>query len=77
MATLQYRVDPLRAAGLDAKWSKTKAGAPVIVVRRPTGHPLVAPQWYYCDESMFKDMQLDGILEAFDSHTILGDIFSI
>jgi len=75
---LRYRVGALREAGLDAKWSKTGSGAPIIVVRNlnaETAHQRV--YWWYCDKDMFTRMQKVGIIEGFNQTTILGDILSI
>lgn len=77
MDDLKYRVGTFREAGLEARWSKVR-GAPIIVVRNPnanTNHQ--REQWWVCDKYMFEDMKKDGIIEAFDNHTILGDILSI
>ena len=68
----------MRGSGLDVKWSKTKAGAPIIVGRWPNA-PLKhqREKWYYIDAEMFRNMQKTSILEAFDSRTMLANYFSI
>lgn len=74
---LQYRVDAFRDAGLEAKWTKVR-GAPMLVVRNPqatTKHQ--RNNWWVCDNSMFDLMGQVGIVEGFDQHTLLGDMFSI
>jgi len=71
MSKLTYTVGTFRAAGLECKWTKARHGEPIIVARTRPGH------FYVISASMFDDMQRDGIREAFDSHTLLGDIFSI
>jgi len=65
-------VKTFRAAGLEAKWTKTRKGQPVIVARNPTTRT-----WYVVDRSMFKDMKKEGVLPAFERHTLLGDVFSL
>ena len=77
-APLPYRVKPLREAGLEAKWTRTHKGAPIIVVRNPNStEKHQRERWYRVDQKMFDDMQKVGILEAFDRATLLADIFSI
>jgi hypothetical protein len=75
---MKYQVKPLRDAGLEAKWSKTSAGAPIIVARNPKA--TLAHQrekWWFVDARMFADMKTEGVLEAFDSHTFIADVFSV
>lgn len=75
---IKYQVGPLRAAGLEAKWAKTDTGAPIIVARWPGATQLhQRAKWHYVDASMFRSMQQDGIVEAYDGHTMLSDIFGI
>ena len=69
---MNYIVKTFRAAGLEAKWIKTSAGKPVIVARKPT-----TQEWYMVDRSMFEEMKKEGVLPAFERHTLLGDIFSL
>lgn len=78
MTTLPYRVSTFRQAGLEAKWSKTRRGQPYIAVRNP-GSELShqREKWWACDQNMFDLMQECGIVEGFDSATLLGDIFSL
>lgn len=74
---LKYRVGPLREAGLEAKWTKTRSGQPIIVVRDPQGKDAhQRTQWWGVDEQMFRDMKKVGIREAFDNHTMFGGYFS-
>lgn len=73
---LLYRVGPLREAGLEAQWSKTRAGKPIIVVRDPNGKAEhQRTKWWGVDAQMFNDMKRHGVKEAFDNHTMFGDIF--
>jgi hypothetical protein len=68
---MNYRVQTFRDAGLEAKWSRNSAGAPIIIARKPGG------RFYYADRKMWDSAQKVGIAEAFDQHTILGHYFSI
>lgn len=77
-ATMPYRVATFRSAGLQARWTRTRQGAPIIAVRHPqaaTEHQRT--RWYYVDQCMWADMAADGIIPAYDGHTLLADIFSI
>lgn len=68
---LIYNVATIRAAGLEAKWSKNSKGAPIIVARNKPG------TWYFVDRKMWEAAQKEGIAEAFGRFTLLGDFFSI
>lgn len=67
---MPYAVQTFRDAGLEAKWSKNSAGAPIIIARKPGG------RFYYADRKMWETAQKVGVAEAFDRHTALGDYFS-
>jgi hypothetical protein len=69
---MKYSVKTFRAAGLDAKWTRTRRGAPIIVVKKPH-----QKTWVGVDQSMFDDMKKEGIADAFERHTLLVGIFSI
>jgi hypothetical protein len=74
MSNLNYTVGSLRAEGLEAKWTKTSAGAPIIVARTKPGN------FYAISDAMFGEMLLSEtqtVREIFESHTLLGDIFSV
>lgn len=74
----RYSVKTFREAGLEAKWTKTRSGAPVIAVRNPKARlKHQRESWWIVDRPMWKTMERTNIQEGFDSHTILGDIFSI
>lgn len=74
----RYTVGTFRAAGLQAKWTKNHRGAPIIIVRNPNAESRHQREcWWMCDRSMWETMQRVGILEGFDSHTLLGDVFSV
>lgn len=75
---MKYSVKPLRAAGLEARWTRTQHGAPVMVVRHPQAQSEHQRRtWWMVDNGMWQAMAKIGILEAFDRHTMLGNIFSI
>jgi len=61
----------MRAAGLDARWTHTRTGAPIIACRLP------GKAWYVVDAKMFKAMEAEGVKPAFERFTLLGDYFSI
>jgi hypothetical protein len=69
---LKYGVGPMREAGLEAKWTKTSAGAPIIVARKPGTETFFA-----VGNDMFEAMKSEGVLPAFERFTLLGDIFSV
>ncbi len=75
---MKHRVGTYREAGREARWSKTRSGTPMILIRDPNGaDEHQRKKWWLVNDSMFQDMKKIGIREAFDSHTILGAIFSI
>jgi len=80
MSTSQiaYTVGAMRAAGLEARWTKNRSGRPMIVVRDPqaqTKHQ--REDWWICDKEMFRLMGKDGVREGFDNATLFGNLFSI
>ena len=78
MTSISYRVGTLRAAGLEARWTKTWEGQPYIVVRDPAAAtPHQREQWWVCDRAMVKLMEDQGIREGFNAATILGSMFSV
>lgn len=68
----RYNVRTLREAGLEAKWTHLRNGAPMLVARKPG-----TKTWYYVDLRMWQAMQREGIAAAFERFTLLGDIFSV
>jgi len=75
---MNYSVKPMREAGLEAKWTKTRSGAPIIVARYPKAEEKhQRERFWFVDQKMFDNMQEVGIVEAFERATLLGDIFSI
>ncbi len=74
----KYSVKTFRAAGLEARWTKNRKGAPIIVARDPQAK--LAHQrntWWVVDAAMWHNMQADGIRSVFLAHTLIGDVFSI
>jgi len=75
---MKYSVKTLRAAGLEARWTHNRNGAPIIVARNPKAPgPHQRTTWWYVTSVMWIAMQKDGVEEAFNNHTLLGDIFSV
>jgi hypothetical protein len=74
---MKYVVRTFREAGLEARWTK-KHGVPIIGVRNPKAkHAHQRYSWWVVDGPMWAAMQRDGILAAFEQHTLLGDLFSV
>lgn len=71
---MKYSVKTLRAAGLEARWSRNRHGAPIIVARDPQS---TARTWWHVGQDMWNAMAKDGIVETFKRFTLLGDIFSV
>ena len=75
---IKYSVKTLRAAGLEAKWSKLRSGAPIIICRNPSAKlEHQRKTWWHIDAKLWAQMGKLGIVEAFDNITLLGDIFSL
>lgn len=76
-SSMKYRVGTFRDAGLEAKWSKSR-GARIIVARNPNAvSEHMRKRWWWVDRDMWATMQEHGVVDGFDAHTILGDLFSI
>lgn len=67
---ITYRVQTFREAGLQARWTKTRHGAPIIAANNGNG-------WYVVNRLMWERAHEVGIKEAFHEHTLLGCFFSI
>ncbi len=67
---MKYSVNTIRESGLEARWTKTRNGAPIITARKSGG------KWFVIDRNMWAAMQKEGIVLAFERFTLLGDIFS-
>jgi len=75
---MKYSVKTLREVGLEARWTHNRSGAPIIIARDPSSRNFHQREtWWHVTNGMWKDMQSAGIKEAFDQHTLLGDIFSV
>lgn len=74
---LTYTVETLREAGLEAKWSKTSRGRPILVARWPAAKSRHQREsWWAVDAQMFESMKRSGVIDGFDGATMLGDLFS-
>lgn len=69
---MKYQVNTLRAVGLQARWTRTRSGAPIIAARDGD-----AAQWYVVDDAMWKRMGVVGVLEGWRNCTALGAFFSV
>lgn len=75
---MKYNVGTLPAAGLEARWSRTPTGGPIIVARDPAAaSPHQRTKWWWVDRSMWDLMKVEGVREGFDGATVLGNIFSV
>jgi len=75
---MKYCVQTFRDAGLEARWSKTRSGAPIIVVRWPAAKlEHQRDEWWLVTNDLWIAMQRLGVIDAFDAHTLLGNIFSL
>lgn len=71
---MKYTVSILRRAGLEAKWSRTRAGKRILLARDPLSK---STTWWHVSDAMKRDMEKHGVKEAFDRYTLLGAFFSI
>lgn len=75
---LRYTIGTFREAGLEAIWTKTKNGGPIITVRMPKSNlKHQRENWYDVHQKMWNDMKEMGIIAAYESHTLIADVFSI
>ena len=75
---MKHNVATYRSAGLEARWGKTGSGTPCIYVRNPnTKLKHQRESWWMVSRTMFDDMVKDGIVESFDRHTLIANVFSI
>ena len=68
---MKYSVKTFRDAGLEARWTRTRNGAPIIAARK------LGDTYYVVCADMWKAMQTEGVFPAFDRYTVLGKYFSI
>ena len=72
------QVSTFRNAGLEAKWSRLRNGCPIIVLRYPKSEYVhMRTTWWFLTRQMHNTMKEVGILEGFERHTLLGDMFSV
>jgi len=75
---MKHSVATYRSAGLEARWGKARSGAPAIFVRNPSSPlPHQRTTWWLVTRDMFRDMESVEVLEGFNRHTLLADVFSI
>jgi len=75
---MKYSVKTIRAAGLEARWTHNRNGAPIIVARDPQArNEHQRKTWWHVGRAMWDAMMKIGVKEAFEQHTLLGDIFSV
>lgn len=72
MSFPKYRVTVFRQAGLEARWTKTGSGAPIIAARKPGDKT-----WFVVDSRMWDRMNQVGIFQGFEEYTLLGHLFSL
>lgn len=74
---MDYKVGTFRETGLTAKWSRTRSGAPIIIVSKPNSDIPHERTFWFCDKTMWKNMEEVGVMEGFSSTLLLADIFCI
>ena len=75
---MEYTVKTLRKAQLEARWSRTRSGAPILLARNPVATLIHQRKtWWAVDHKMWETMKQVGVLEGFERHTLLGDVFSL
>jgi hypothetical protein len=73
-----YSVKPMREAGLEAKWTKTRRGTPIIVARYPKAEEKhQRERFWFVDTKMFNEMQKSGVIAGFERATLLACFFSV
>ena len=69
----EYKVGLFKRAGLEAKWSRTSKGAPIIVARIYGSRT-----WCAVDNRMWDAIKRSGkVMDTFKNYTVLVDFFSI
>lgn len=72
MQAIEYKVGPIREAGIKCKWSRTRRGRPAIFGYR-ADHGI----WYIIDRRTHERAQVVGYKQAFNEATALGQFFSV
>lgn len=70
--TLTYTVGTLRAAGLEAKWGRTRWGKPALFAREPGDQ-----HWWMVGATMWERARVVGVLAAFHESMITAKHFSV
>jgi len=75
---MRYVVQTFKDAGLEARWGRTGSGAPMIFARNPKARlKHQRESWWAMDARFWKEAETVGVAQAFDQHTLLGDMFSV
>lgn len=69
---IPYTVGAVRAAGLQARWTRTRRGGPILSAFRPEHNA-----WYVIDGRQYERAKVVGYKQAFEEATALGKFFSI
>jgi hypothetical protein len=93
MENVALTVGSIRAAGLMAKWGRSRRGAPVMLIKATPGQifnypalrmtegkpclPHQSANWYRVDQGMYDRACKEGWVAAFDGCTLLADMFSL
>jgi hypothetical protein len=68
---MRYIIQTFKDAGLQARWTRTRTGAPIISAKAEDGN------WYVVDARCWEQAQKIGLKEAFENYNALGKYFSI
>ena len=74
---MQYRVDEIRACGLECKWSRNSKGAPIIVAKTDTKDRRGNFVWAAIDADVWERAKTLGVKRAFDEATAFVEFFSV
>ena len=67
-----YTVGAIRAAGLEARWSRTRAGAPILTARHAG-----ETTWWIMSGRTYERAKIVGWAKAFNEATCLSRYFSV
>lgn len=74
---MQYRVDEIRACGLECKWGRNSKGAPIIVAKTDTKDRSGNHVWAAIDAGVWERAKAVGVKRAFDEATAFVEFFSV